>query len=163
MVKNGNLVYGDVRCGKCSCLDAWNISTYDKKEAIIPKFGKLCLNSDYFFSTPNDTHYILGLTVKMTVEKTIYFSDEEPGTQIEVTSKKFILENMPDPEGYIYYQVCLDDDSIVSEDFEILLDTEVNDPYSPYPSKKYTRVVYLKTKKKGMLAFKDNTLLLKEL
>jgi len=160
MVKKcGNVGYGDFRAKKSSLLGALNVSTYDE-DAFIPKLGKLRLNAPWFFSTPYGAHYITGLTVKQTTEKTIYFSEEEPGTQIEVTSKKFILENAPDPEGYIYYQVCLDDDSSISEDFEILLDTEMNDPYSPYPSKKYTRVVYLKTRKEGTLAFKDNTLFL---
>ena len=49
------------------------------------------------------------------------------------------LELLPTPDEKTYYRIFLNEDASLSPDFEIFVDTKVEDPYH---SEKYNRVVY---------------------
>jgi len=87
-----------------------------------------------------DAYYLLmaaSVVREKVIARTLIPEDDLYGVSKEFETERIKLQAEPDDKTY--YRIFLQKDESISKDFDILLDSEVEDPYH---AEKYERVIY---------------------
>lgn len=121
-----------------STFSGWFV-TISKDTIYIDGLGKLA-SSPYVEEVNPHYHLLQAASLKKKIIKRSTEIREEDGTWAGEKACSFTrIKLRPEPDEKVYYRVFLDETQTLSDDFKILLDTHVEDPYE---EGKFTRIVY---------------------